>query len=126
MGGRGAKYKIVTGLPNYKMAVFPRNKFKNYILNPSKDSGKAKYFKSIGYNMKNWKLLNRDIKKKLATNKALKYKANARGDTEYQVNMMLGIGNKKRMTTTAWTIKKGENVPRFVTAYKNDKFKKKR
>lgn len=126
MGGRGAKYKIVTGLPNYKMAVFPRNKFKNYILNPSKDKGKSKYFKSIGYNMKNWKLLNRDIKKKLASNKALKYETDEYGETAYQVNMLLGVGNKKIMTTTAWTIKKGENVPRFVTAYKNEKFKKKR
>lgn len=123
MGGRGQNYTIITRLPNHTKAKFPRNKFKNYILNPSKSQSKADFFKRIGYNMKNYKRLQQDIKNKLATNKALKYDANDNGDTMYQVNMLLGIDGHKRMVATAWIVRKGDNTPQFVTAYPNHKLK---
>lgn len=119
MGGRGQSYTVENKLKNYKNAIFPRNKFKNYLLNPSKSNGKDKFFKELGYNMSNYERLEADIKKKLATNKALNYGKNKHGDISYQVNMQLGI-NKKQMVTTAWVVEKGSNKPRFVTAYKNE------
>ena len=123
MGGRGQNYSITARLPNCQKAVFPRNKFKNYILNPSKEKSKADFFKSIGYNMKNYKRLEHDIKSKLATNKALRYDTDEHGNTSYQVNMLLGVGSHKRMVATAWIIRKGDNTPQFVTAYPNHKLK---
>lgn len=124
MGGRGASsYTVVRRLKNYKNAIIPRNKLKNYILNPSKDEDKAKFFKSLGYNMNNHERLISDIKEKISTNKALKYKTDKNGDTEYQVNMQLGI-DKKAIVTTGWIVRKGSNEPQFVTAYKNHKLNK--
>ncbi len=118
LGGRGQNYTIINRLPNFKKAIFPRNKFKNYILNPNKEENKAKYFESLGYNMKNYKLLQEHIMQKLATNKSLKYETDSYGNTAYQVNMELGL-SKKEIVTTAWIILKGEDKPRFVSAYKN-------
>ena len=124
MGGRGRSYYyIVKRLKNYKNAVIDSNKFGNYILNPDKDPAKARFFKSLGYGMKNDKRLEADIRAKLATNRALAYELNERGDREYQVNMQLGI-NKKAMVATAWIVRKGEDFPRFVTAYYNEKLEK--
>ena len=123
MGGRGQNYSVINRLPNYKNAVIPRNKFKNYILNPGKSS-KAAFFRAIGYNMKNYKRLENDIREKLKTNKALQYETNDDGDTSFQVNMLLGI-SKKEMVSTAWIIRKGETDPQFITAYKNKKLKAK-
>lgn len=122
MGGRGQNYSVVKRLPNYRRAFIPRNKLKNYILNPSKDKNKAEFFSSLGYNMKNWKRLERDILHKASTNKALKYKKDEYGRVAYQVNMLLGI-SRKRMVATGWIIdKKGDN-PRMITAYHNQKLK---
>lgn len=123
MGGRGQNYDIVNRLKNYKNARFPRNKFKNYILNPSKDPDKAKFFNSLGYNMKNYEKLINDIKFKISKNKALKYETDKNGNTSYQVNMELGI-TKKAIVATGWIVRKGEDVPQFVTAYHNEKYER--
>ena len=123
MGGRGQKYTVVMRLPNASTAKIPSAKLKNYLLNPSKDANKAKFFQSLGYNMKNAARLQRDIRAKLKTNKALKYETDQYGNTSFQVNMQLGI-NKKAIVATAWIIDKGSNIPRFVTAYQNKKLNK--
>ena len=125
MGGRGKAYTVINKLPNYSRAVFPRNKFKNYILNPSKDKDKAEFFSSIGYNMKNYERLQQEIQRKLKTNKALQYTTDEKGNTAYQVNMKLGLTDR-RMVTTAWIIRKGETVPQFVSAYSNKKLNKRK
>ncbi|WP_432643218.1 DUF6883 domain-containing protein [Acidaminococcus sp.] len=120
MGGRGQNYSIVKRLPNFKCAIVPRNKLKNYILNPGKSPDKAKFFASIGYNMRNWERFMADVKKKVRTNKALKYRTDKYGQTEYQVNMQIGI-TRKRMVATGWVVRKGSSKPQFVTAYQNKK-----
>lgn len=123
MGGRGQKYTVIKRLPNFRHAVIPRRKLKNYFLNPSKDKNKAAFFRSIGYNMRNWKRFVTDVKRKAGTNKALKYETDKYGNTAYQINMSLGI-TKKHMVTTGWIIRKGSRIPQLVTAYPNDKFGK--
>ena len=47
MGGRGQNYTIQKRLKNFKNAVIARNKLKNYILKPTKDEDKARFFKSL-------------------------------------------------------------------------------
>lgn len=118
-GKRGGKRGIgtpVKRLRNYKNAVVPRAKLMNYLLNPKKSNGKSVLFNAIGYNMSNHRRLSKDIKAGLKNNIALKFKKNSHGEIEYQVDMVLGITKKVRITT-AWAIKKGGS-PRFVTAYK--------
>ena len=124
MGGRGASSGIINRLSNYKNAVISQRKIGNYLLNPTKSNGKSSFFNEIGYNMKNAKRLEQDIRKGLENNKAMSYHEDKFGNKSFDVNIPLGIG-KKVMVTTAWRIDKGSTAPRFITAYPRDKRRKK-
>ncbi len=119
MGGRGTS-SGTKRLPNYKHAEIARNKLKNYLLNPSKSNGKAEFFRSLGYNMKNFRHLEADIREGLKTAPAVAKIENRYGHTvtAYSVTMPLGI-NKKTMVLTAWQRDEGSKIPRFITAYPN-------
>ena len=110
-GGRTAANR----LPNHAKAVFPKEKFKNYLLNPTKEPNKSRVFKQLGYTMKNDKRLETDIRKGLKENKATVFAPQKFG-TPAQVDMVLGIG-KQRKIRTAWLIPNGSKIPKFVTAY---------
>jgi len=118
MGGRGAKGKTIPRLPNYQRAVILNRKVKEYLLNPAKSGGKAALFNSLGYTMKNAECLKSDIRTGLKENKAVAYSKNRYGHTAYEVVMKLGV-DKKASIITGWQIDKGDNVPRFITAYKS-------
>lgn len=117
MGGRGSS-SGAKPLPNGKHAEIARNKLKNYLLNPSKSPGKAKFFNSLGYNMRNFRRLESDIRKELKTTPAVSRIENRYGHTvtAYEVTMPLGI-NRKAMVLTAWQRDEGSKIPRFITAY---------
>lgn len=116
MGGRGASSGLQKHLPNYRNAVIQREKLKNYLLNPQKSNGKADFFHSLGYTMKNYKTLERDIREGLKSNSATSYGKNKYGNTAYSVNMTLVIDNR-RDVVTAWQVDSGKKNPRFITAY---------
>lgn len=126
MGGRGSSFKTMRHMPNYKNAEIQRDKLKNYILNPSKSNGKAAFFNSIGYNMKNYKRLEKDIRNGIANNPAVAKIENRYGHTvtAYEINMPLGI-NKSVIVLTAWQKDEGSKIPRFITAYPNKRSNKK-
>lgn len=124
MGGRGVRVKG-TGKTVAKNAVIPRNKLKNYLLNPNKGKGKHAVFSDLGYNMSNWKHLDRDIRgelKRASSAGLLKGgKVNKQGERHYNVDMNLGVG-KKRTILTGWVVKDKKGSLHFVTAFpKKDK-----
>lgn len=108
-------------MPNYKNAVIARNKLKNYLLNPSKSPSKAKFFNGLGYNMKNFKRFESDIRKGLEGNRAVETIKNKYGHEvkAYSVKMELGI-DKRAMVLTGWQTDQGSKKPRFITAYPAD------
>lgn len=110
-GGRTA----VRRLPNHTNAIFPKDKLKNYLLNPTKEAAKSKAFKDLGYNMKNADGLEADILEGLKHNTATVFEPNEYG-IPAQVVMELGI-TKNRKMLTAWMYEHGSNKPQFVTAY---------
>lgn len=122
MGGRGASSKIIHRMPNYKNAEIKRNKLKNYLLNPSKSNGKHKFFNSLGYNMKNYSKLEKDLRKGIANNKAEQIITNKYGHSVkvYNINMSIGL-NSKAVVLTNWQTDEGSKIPRFITAYPNNK-----
>ncbi len=117
MGGRGSS-SGAKPLPNGKHAEIARNKLKNYLLNPSKSPGKAKFFNSLGYNMRNFRRLESDIRRELKTAPAVSSIENRYGHavTAYEVTMPLGI-NRRAMVLTAWQRDEGSKIPRLITAY---------
>ncbi len=115
MGGRGAYFKR---LPNHRNAEIARNKLKNYLLNPKKSPGKAKFFRGLGYNMRNFRRFEADIREGLKNNPAHGEVTNKYGHTvtAYTVDMPLGI-NQTAMVLTSWQCDEGSKIPRFITAY---------
>lgn len=121
MGGRGAASGAKGGakiLPNARRAVIARDKLKNYLLNPNKSPDKAKFFRSLGYNMRNYRRFEADIREEIKTAPAVATITNKYGHTvtAYSVTMPLGI-NKKAMVVTGWQRDDGASAPRFITAY---------
>lgn len=116
MGGRGAKSGIKKQLPNYRNAVIHRNKLKNYLLSPEKSNGKADFFNAIGYNMRNYKTLERDIRIGLKSNTAVAFNTDKYGNVSYEVIMEIGI-SKKEKVKTGWRVDNGTKIPRLITAY---------
>lgn len=121
MGGRGAASGAKGGakiLPNARRAVIARDKLKNYLLNPNKNPDKAKFFRSLGYNMRNYRRFEADIREEIKTAPAVATITNKYGHTvtAYSVTMPLGI-NKKAMVVTGWQRDDGASAPRFITAY---------
>jgi len=121
--GRG-KSKIVHRMSNYKRAVIARAKLKNYLLNPSKSNGKAAFFKSLGYNMQNFRRLEKDIRKGIAETDAVMYIENRYGHNVkvYNINLSLGI-DRKAVVLTSWQVDDGSTIPRFITAFPPNKKK---
>ena len=67
--------------------------------------------------MQNFRRLKADIQNGLKNNNAYRdVKRSKYGNTAYSVNMVLGI-DKKEKVVTGWQIDKGDNKPRFITAY---------
>lgn len=81
-------------MPNYRHAEILRNKFKNYLLNPSKSNGKTAFFNSLGYNMKNWKRFENDFRKGLKNNRAEMVIRNKYGHEVKVYNVEHGIRNQ--------------------------------
>lgn len=77
MGRRGPAFPYKGAAKRIsKIAAIPRAKLKNYLLYQSKDKDDtAILFASLGYNMKNRKRLERDIRKGLLKNKPVFQKA---------------------------------------------------
>lgn len=119
MGGRGARVKG-SGKVIAKKAIIPRNKLKNYLLNPTKSKGKDAVFRELGYNMSNWKRLVSDIRSELKKAKDSGLlragKINKQGERHYNVDLTLGIG-KKREILTGWVVKDKSGALNFVTAF---------
>ena len=114
-------------MPNYKKAVIERNKLKNYLLNPSKSNGKHKFFNGLGYNMKNYKKLETDLRTGISKNEASVSITNKYGHTVkgYNVDMQLGI-DSKAIVLTHWEAEGNSKIPRFITAYPAERGGKKK
>lgn len=114
MGGRGAWSGTAARLLRYKEAVIRRDRISNYLLNPSKGSGKAEFLRGLGYNMRNQARLQADIRRGLGENRARRSEPNAYGRVHFQVNMEIGV-SKRRKVVTGWFMDKGASVPELAT-----------
>ena len=101
----------------------PDSKLGNYLLNPTKEHNKARYFKSLGYASKNVSTLRKDMTTQLKTSPAVRYEKDEYGNTVYNVFMKLGI-NKTDLVKTVWITRKGDKYPSFVTAFKASKLER--
>lgn len=105
-------------LPNTDKAVIAPEKLLNYLLSSSHPIGrfKAEFFQSMGFTREAWELLEVQIRAQLIND------ATAKETTEYGQKYeirgtVLGPTGRTRDIVTAWIVLKGEEIPRFITAY---------
>jgi len=107
-------------LPNRRNAIIEKRKLTHYLLSLVDEDGKpkAEYFRKVGFNETNL----RDFEHALlaiASNNEVKTIEKSEFGVKYIVEGLMDspIG-KKFMVRTIWSIDKGKNNPRLVTAYR--------
>ncbi|RLA94145.1 MAG: hypothetical protein DRG25_03140 [Deltaproteobacteria bacterium] len=106
-------------IPNANKAVIDSEKLHNYILSPVHPVGrfKAAFFKKLGYSTNNWKVLEQDLRNQILSQNVNEVKLTRYGRKFIIKGFLRGPPKKTVQIVTVWAIIKGENIPRFITAY---------
>jgi hypothetical protein len=106
-------------LPNNSLAYIPSGKLTAYLLSESHSVGKskAKLFRSVGYNELNVSLLKEGLLA-IARNEEILDTQSSEHGVKYVVegSLKTPAGGALKIRTI-WIIDKGQDRPRFVTAY---------
>ena len=109
-------------LPNADRAVVPIEKFVDYALDVTHNTGMYKAFvfeRVLGYTAENAALLVENIRNNVDKFPAM-YKGSSLHGERYEVRMQLvGANGRKAEVVTGWIINNGSGTPRLVTAYIN-------
>lgn len=100
-------------------AVVDAAKIRDYLLSDSHPVGrfKAAFFVALGYSATNWDGLAADLHGHAMVNEAIALEANAYGQ-KYEVRGRLeGPAGKSAVVVAVWIVLRGEDFPRFVTAF---------
>ena len=106
-------------IPNADRATIDAVKLHGYLLSPSHPVGrlKATFFRGLGYSPETWRQvemdrrtqhLSRDVTIEERTPYGQKYSIRA---------PLIGPSGRSAEVVSAWFVRSGEEVPRFVTAY---------
>ncbi len=111
----GTKQRI----PRADEALIEPPKLRDYLLSPSHPIGrfKAVFFRGLGYTQEEWQRLEQDLREQHLPQEAEVVGTSEHG-TKYKIEAPLVGPNGKRVELISiWFIRKGEERPRFVTAY---------
>ena len=107
-------------LPNADKAVIPIEKFRDYALNLTHESGVHKaivFDKVLGYNTKNVQTLISKIREGIANFPAT-YKGFTIYGDKYEVTMPIeGVNGRVAPVVTGWLIGGDSGIPRLTSAY---------
>lgn len=108
-------------IPEHERAVIPPEKVQAYLLSSAHIVGrhKAAFFSRLGYTQTGWRTLERDLRRTLTLDTA-RVTASRYG-TKYEIRSRItGPNSQTADIVTIWIVRKGEDFPRFVTAYPQD------
>ena len=106
-------------LPGLERAVISTSKTRDYLLSNLHPVGrfKAAFFAALGYSAADWGELAADLRRHAMENEAFATEANQYGQ-KYQIRGILkGPTGRVAMVVSVWIVLRGEDFPRFVTAY---------
>lgn len=106
-------------LQNRDHVVISREKLLKYILSETHSLGrfKAKYFESMGFNMRNVDALEKCLRS-IAKTQQVKDTISSKYGTKYVLEGAVETPNGKTVKLcTVWIIEKEQTRPRFVTTY---------
>lgn len=106
-------------LPHRKRAVVAPEKLTHYLLSPSHPVGqsKAKFFRLQGFTEENWVLLQTGLLTLARTGEVAETETTLHGTKYVLIGAVPTPAGGTVLLRTVWIIDRGQNVPRFVTAY---------
>jgi hypothetical protein len=106
-------------LPNYERAIIPVAKTRDYLLATEHPVGrsKARFFASLGYTRNGWAALERALREQHLVAAAIVVERSKFGAKFAIIEVIKGPNGKAAKVRSIWLLRKGEEVPRFVTAY---------
>ena len=110
-------------LPNTERAIIKSEKIQHYVLSSEHTIGRSKaaFFRKFGYSPSNWEVFEKDLRELIKVQDAVESETSKFG-TKYTVKGPLNSPSGETIIVlTVWVILKGEDFPRFVTAYSGGK-----
>ena len=106
-------------LPNSEQAILEIRKIEDYCLNPEHPRGrhKARLFReTIGLGRRDSAWLRRALLDTIRTSDAVQLAADRYG-VRWRVDVLVSRHGRSVMVRTAWMVRIGEEIPRFVTCW---------
>src|SRR5882672_8210649 len=106
-------------LSNADQAIIDPVKLHGYLLSTSHPIGrfKAAFFARLGFASTNWQALDRALREQHLTQGARLVETTRHG-RKFEIRAILkGPNGQSAVVLSAWMIRTGDSVPRFVTAY---------
>lgn len=108
-------------LPNAELAKIDPAKLRDYLLSTEHPLGrfKARFFRALGFSAEHWQELESALRTQHLTQQAEAVSADAPAHGQkFTIRAILsGPTGKSAAVVSVWVIRRGEQVPRFVTAY---------
>jgi hypothetical protein len=106
-------------LPGADQAIIPEEKLRDYLTSTTHPIGRFKpsFFRSLGYNDKNWQELDVAFRSQHLPLDAHEEEPTSYGRKSTITGTLAGPDAGEATVTSVWVIRTGEDVPRFVTAY---------
>ncbi len=106
-------------LPNSEKAIIEAEKLHGYILSSTHPVGrfKAAFFRKLGYSGENWETFEYSLRHLILTQDAIETEESKFGKKYIVMGSLDSPSGVTMKIVTVWFILKGENIPRFVTAY---------
>lgn len=109
-------------LPKAHDAIIPAEKLRDYLLSPEHPVGrfKAAFFARLGYTRDDWAALEVDLRSQHLSLDAEEVEETPYGSKFIITGPIRGPSGVTATVISVWVIRRGEQVPRFVTAYPGD------
>ncbi len=106
-------------LPGVEHAVIDAAKVRDYLLSPSHQVGRfqAQFFFALGYSQERWETLAADLRRHAAGGTAVAGEKSPYGQKFEVRGRLVGPSGRAAEIISVWIILRGEDAPRFVTAF---------
>ena len=106
-------------VPNAERAIIDDEKLRSYILSSAHPVGrfKAAFFQKLGYSAENREVLERHLREQILSQEVTRVEESRYGQKFIVEGTLASPGGEAVQIVTVWVILKGENIPRFITAY---------
>lgn len=112
------KEREIVKLPDWEGSDIDPAKVCDYLLSPTHPVGRFKvpFFASLGYTLKNWQVLQTDLRNLVREKPPRPAGRNYYGEKYTVWGRLTGPSGLSGGILTVWMVPLGEDVPRFVTA----------